>query len=65
YMTATVLDDRGGRPTRVSFQFTAPLDHPSLVFLALAGGELRRLALPKLGEAIDLPRPQTLAAALR
>ncbi len=65
YMTATVLDDRAGRPTRVSFQFTAPLDDPSLVFLALADGELRRLALPKLGEAIDLPRPQTLAAALR
>jgi hypothetical protein len=46
-MTATALDDRAGRPTRVSLRFTQPLDHPSLVFLVFRDGGLRRLALMK------------------
>jgi hypothetical protein len=56
HLTATVLDDRQGRPTRVQFQFDRPLDDPSLVFLALSQGRLRRLTLPPAGQ--DVPVPQ-------
>jgi hypothetical protein len=55
-MTATVLDDRGGRPARVEFRFDRPLDDPGLVFLAFSGGGLRRFALPAIGEEVAVPR---------
>jgi hypothetical protein len=54
-MTATVLDDRAGVPTRVSFQFTRPLDDPSLVFLVFRDGGLRRLALPPIRSYTQSP----------
>jgi hypothetical protein len=63
YMTATVLDDRAGCPTRVSFQFTRPLDDPSLVFLVFRDGGLRRLALPPIGGEMTLPRLKPFEAA--
>lgn len=65
YMTARVLDDRAGRPTRISFQFDRPLDDPSLVFLAFRQGGLRRFTFPKIGEAVVLPRLEPFEAALR
>jgi hypothetical protein len=65
YMTATVLDDRAGRPTRVSFQFTQPLDAPSLVFLVFRDGGLRRLAPPPIGTELTLPRLKPFEAAAR
>jgi len=64
YMTATVLDDRAGRPTRVSFQFTRPLDDPSLIFLAFRDGGLRRLALPPIGGEIAFPRLKPFEVAM-
>jgi hypothetical protein len=64
-MTATVLDDRAGRPTRVSFQFTQPLDDPSLVFLVFRDGGLRRLAPPPIGAELTLPRLKPFQAAAR
>lgn len=56
YMTVTVLEDRGGLPVRVSMRFDRPLDDPSLVFLALSQGRLRRLALPPVGQEIHVPQ---------
>jgi hypothetical protein len=64
YMTATVLDDRAGRATRVSFQFTRPLDDPSLVFLVFRDGGLRRLALPPVGGELALPRLKPFEIAM-
>jgi hypothetical protein len=64
YMTATVLDDRAGRPTRVSFQFTRPLDDPALVFLTFREGGLRRLAIPSIGTEIALPRLKPLESTM-
>jgi hypothetical protein len=65
YMTATVLDDRAGVPTRVSFQFTRPLDDPSLVLLVFRDGGLRRLALPPVGGEMTLARLKPFEALLR
>jgi len=56
FMTATVLDDRDGRPTRVAFHFDRPLDNPSLVFLAPEGHALRHLEPPPVGAEIAIPR---------
>jgi len=64
YMTVTILDDRGGRPTRASFQFTRPLDDPSLIFLALRDGRLRRLTMPPLGAVVELRRLKPFEAAM-
>jgi hypothetical protein len=64
YMTATVLDDRAGRPTRVSFQFTRLLDDPSLIFLTFRDGGLRRLAMPPVGGEIVLPRLKPFEIAM-
>jgi hypothetical protein len=64
YMTVTILDDREGRPTRASFQFTRPLDDPSLIFLVFRDGGLRRLAMPPIGSIVELPRLKPLAAAI-
>jgi hypothetical protein len=55
-MTATVVADRDGRPTEVAFRFDRPLDDPALVFLIPAPGGMQRLALPPIGQAIDIPR---------
>jgi hypothetical protein len=65
YMTVTILDDRDGRPTRASFQFTKPLDDPSLVFLVYRDGGLRRLTMPAPGEVVELPRLKPFAAVMR
>jgi hypothetical protein len=63
YMTATVLDDREGRPTRVAFQFTRSLDDPSLIFLVFRDRGLRRLTLPAVGGEVALPRLKPFQAA--
>jgi hypothetical protein len=65
FMTATVLEDRGGRPTRVSFRFLQPLDDPSLVFLVLSGDRLRKFAMPGIGAEVDVPRGRPLASGGR
>ena len=64
YMTATVLDDRAGRPTRVSFQFTRSLDDPSLIFLAFRDGGLRRVAMPPVGGETAFPRLKPFEIAM-
>jgi hypothetical protein len=60
YMTATILADRGGLPTRVQLRFDRPVDDPSLVFLALSRGRLRRLQLPAVGQEIVVPQDPAL-----
>ena len=59
FMTATVLDDRDGKPTRVAFRFDRPLDDPSLVFLVPRPEGLRRLSLPPVGLSLEIPRWST------
>jgi hypothetical protein len=56
YMTATVLEDRRGLPSRVEFRFSRPLEDPSLVFLVLSGDRLRRFEWPPMGVEVALPR---------
>ena len=58
---ATVLDDHQGRPTRVAFRFDRSLEDPSLVLLAVVGGQLQRFQPPPLGVDIALPRGRVLA----
>jgi len=64
YMIATVLDDRAGRPTRVAFQFTKPVDDPSLIFLVFRDGGLRRLTMPPIGTDLALPQLKPLEIAM-
>jgi hypothetical protein len=56
YMTATVVEDRAGRPTRVELRFDRAVDDPSLVFLVLSRGRLVRLTLPAIGQEIAVPQ---------
>jgi hypothetical protein len=56
YMTATVLQDKAGRPSRVAFHFDRSLDDPSLVFLIPSHGDLRHLTMPAIGTEIAIPR---------
>jgi hypothetical protein len=60
HMTATVLEDRHGLPTRVQFRFDRPVDDPSLVFVALSQGRLRRLTLPPPGQEMPVPQDPPL-----
>ena len=64
YMTVTILDDNAGRPTRASFQFTRPLEDPSLVFLVFRDGGLRRFTVPPVGAVVELPRLKPFEAAI-
>ena len=52
--SAKVREDRDGRPTRVAFRFDRPLDDPSLVFLTMVGGRLRRVFVPPLGQEVPI-----------
>jgi hypothetical protein len=52
--SATVREDRDGRPTRVAFRFDRALDDPSLVFLAVVDGGLRHISIPPLGTEISV-----------
>jgi hypothetical protein len=63
FMTATVLEDRDGKPTRIAFRFDRPLDDPSLVFLVPKPEGLRRLTWPPVGVALELPRWSTSRAS--
>ncbi len=58
--TATVREDRDGRPTRVAFRFDRPLDDPSLVFLAVVDGGLRHIAIPPLGTEVSISSERPL-----
>ena len=62
FMTATVLQDKAGRPSRVAFHFDRSLDDPSLVFLVPAHGDLRRLGMPAIGTEIAIPRRAALGS---
>lgn len=54
HMRATVLaaDEQG--PTRLGFEFDAPLESPSFVFLHWKDGGLRRFQLPPVGTRVGL-----------
>jgi hypothetical protein len=58
YMKVTVLEDRGGLPSRVEFRFPRPLEDPALVFLVLSRDRLRRFDWPPIGVEVALPRGQ-------
>jgi hypothetical protein len=59
-LSASVREDRDGHPTRVAFRFDRPLDDPSLVFLAVVDGRLRRLSIPPLGQEISISSERPL-----
>lgn len=50
-----VLEAPGGAPTRIAVRFDRPLDDPTLTFATWRDGALRRVALPRVGEALRLP----------
>jgi hypothetical protein len=54
-LDATVVEDRGGVPTRLRFDFGEPLNSPHLCFYQWKDGKIQPLAAPKLGEVIVLP----------
>ena len=56
-MRVTVLDARGGDPTRLRFEFAQSLDDPSYVFLHATPRGLERVALPPVGGRLRLAQP--------
>ena len=59
-MTVTVLETDAQGPTRLSFQFDAPLEDPQYVFLAWKDDALKPLVLPAPGNEILLPLHRSL-----
>ncbi|WP_437321822.1 hypothetical protein [Sorangium sp. So ce385] len=53
--TIRVAEVEDGRPSRIEVDLGAPLEDPGLVLLAWRDGGLRRVALPAIGEAVELP----------
>ncbi|WP_437683598.1 hypothetical protein [Sorangium sp. So ce131] len=45
----------GGKPTRIEVDLGAPLEDPGVTLLTWRDGRLRRLALPQIGETVELP----------
>jgi hypothetical protein len=56
-MDVTVLQTHQGQPTHMRFRFDVPLESEQLVFVESTTKGLQRLALPAVGESIQLPRP--------
>jgi hypothetical protein len=52
-----VLETGDYGPTRVELTFDRSLDDPSLNFMAVLDGELRRVEIPAVGEVLHLPSP--------
>jgi hypothetical protein len=53
---ATVLEDRGGQPTKVAFRFQRGLEDGRLRFLEWRDGAYRRAALPEVGSTRPVHR---------
>jgi hypothetical protein len=53
-LDATVLEDAGGVPTRLRFDFGEPLDSPHLCFYQWRNSALVRLRVPRPGDAVHL-----------
>jgi hypothetical protein len=51
-VTVLAADEQG--PTRLGFEFDAPLESPSFVFLHWKDGGLRRFPLPAVGTRVGL-----------
>ena len=45
-----------GLPTKLDIAYQRRLDDPKLVFLAYRDGHIEKLALPEIGQSIELPR---------
>jgi hypothetical protein len=55
-MTITILDEQAGSPTRIEARFARSLDDPSLFCMEWRDGRLLRMALPKVGSSVRIPR---------
>ncbi len=64
-MAATVLELRGGHPSRMRFDFEAPLHDSRYVILAPTPEGLRPYPLPPIGQTVRVPRPVVPVAVLR
>jgi len=53
----TVLKVGGNGPTKVELTFDRALDHPSIIFMAVLDGELRRMEPPPVGGTLSLRSP--------
>ncbi|WP_438011834.1 hypothetical protein WME89_26265 [Sorangium sp. So ce321] len=53
--TIRVAEVEDGRPSQIEVELGAPLEDPALVLLAWRDGKLRRVALPAVGETVELP----------
>jgi len=61
-MTVRVVEDVGGKPSRVRFWFDVPLEDPSLRFLEWRGRRLVSAELPALGETRPIFRSLPMLA---
>jgi hypothetical protein len=52
-----VLATNAGQPVHTRYSFDVPLEHPSLLWLHSTSAGLRRLQLPSVGTALQLPTP--------
>ena len=52
-----VLELRGGAPSRVRYRFDGSVDDASRVFIQIQHGRFTRVAMPKLGGELALPKP--------
>jgi hypothetical protein len=53
--TIRVAEVEDGKPSRLEVDLGAPLEDPGLALLSWRDGRLRRMALPAIGEAVELP----------
>lgn len=56
-LSITVLNVGDHGPTKVELSFDRALDHPSLNFMAVLDGELRRMDPPPVGESLTIQSP--------
>jgi hypothetical protein len=54
-LEATVLSSERGGQTRVRFQFDRSLDDPSVTLLGRRDDHLERVAVPRIGETLEIP----------
>jgi hypothetical protein len=54
-LEATVLSRERGGQTRVRFQFDRSLDDPSVTLLGRRDDHLERVAVPRIGETLEIP----------
>ncbi len=62
--TITVLEASDLGPTKMAVEFDRPLEDPALRFLSAKNGYLERMAIPAVGETMDVPAQWSLVSSL-